>query len=37
MNLTPEESTDILQEYAEKYYTDPDFNINDIELEEILK
>ena len=36
MNLTPEESTDILQEYAEKYYTNPTFDINDIELEEIL-
>jgi len=34
--VSPEESTDILMDYAERYYTEDNFNINDLELEEIV-
>ena len=37
MDLSPEESTDVLMDYAEQYYTDSDFDINELELEEIVK
>jgi len=36
-DLSPEESTEVLTEFAEKYYTDDDFDLNELELEEILK
>jgi len=36
-DLSPEESTEVLTELAEKYYTENDFDINELELEEILK
>lgn len=36
-NVSPEESTDILMDYAEKYYTDDQFDIHELELEEIVQ
>jgi glutamine amidotransferase-like uncharacterized protein len=35
-NLSPEECTEILQDYAEKYYNLCEINPNELELEEIL-
>ena len=34
--VSPEESTEVLMDYAEKYYAESDFDINDLELEEIV-
>ena len=34
--VSPEESTEVLMDYAEKYYAETDFDINDLELEEIV-
>ena len=34
-NLSPEECTELLQDYAEKYYNLADVNPNDLVLEEI--
>jgi hypothetical protein len=35
MNLSMEDCTEILQEFSERFYSEEDFNPNDIELEEI--
>lgn len=35
--VSPEESTEVLMNYAERYYTEDNFDINDLELEEILQ
>lgn len=35
--VSPEESTEVLMDYAERYYTEDGFDINDLELEEILQ
>ena len=35
MNLTPEECSEILQDFSERFYSDEDIDPNLIELEEI--
>jgi len=35
MNLTPEECSEVLQDFAERFYSDEDVDPNLIELEEI--
>jgi hypothetical protein len=35
MNLTPEECSEVLQDFSERYYSDEDIDVNLIELEEI--
>ena len=35
INLTPEECSEVLQDFSERYYSDEDIDVNLIELEEI--
>lgn len=35
MNLTPEECSEVLQDFSERFYSDEDIDPNLIELEEI--
>ena len=35
INLTPEECSEVLQDFSERFYSDEDIDVNLIELEEI--